>query len=117
MLFTFNTSAEFTRNLSGFFFRQMPSFAHAVYFWFSLIFLIARTLAVSLYPAKIYEESKKPIHVLRSVSHDSWCVEVQRFTEEVVNGTVALSGMQFFYLTRPLILSVSNQQISIFIVK
>lgn len=88
----------------------MPSFAHALYFWFSLIFLIIRTLAVSLYSAKIYEESKKPIDVLRSVPHNAWYIDVQRFAEEVVNGTVALSGMQFFYLTRQLILSVSNQQ-------
>lgn len=86
----------------------MPSVAHAVYFWFSLIFLITRTLAVSLYSAGIHDESKKPINVLRSVPYDSWCVEVQRFTEEVVNGTVALSGMQFFYLTRKLILNVRS---------
>lgn len=94
-----------------YYFRPMPSFAHAVYFWFSLIFLIIRTLAVSLYSAGIHDESKKPINVLRSVPHDSWCVEVQRFSEEVVNGTVALSGMQFFYLTRKLILNVSSSWI------
>lgn len=84
----------------------MPTFAHAVYFWFSLFFLILRALAVSLYAAEIYDESKKPIDVLRSVPHDSWCVEVQRFSEEVVNGKVALSGRQFFFITRQLILSV-----------
>lgn len=86
----------------------MQSFAHALYFWYSLIFLIARTLAVSLYSAEVYDESKKPITVLRSVPHDSWCSEVQRFLEEVVNGNVALSGMRFFYLTRRHILNVGK---------
>lgn len=85
----------------------MPSFVHAVYFWFSLIFLIIRTLAVSLYSAEIHDESKRPINVLRAVPHDSWYTEVQRFAEEVVNGTIALSGLRFFFLTRKLILSVS----------
>lgn len=84
----------------------MPSIAHAVYFWFSLIFLILRALAVSLYSADIYDESKKPIDILRAVPHDSWCLEVQRFSEEVVHGKVALSGRQFFFITRQLILSV-----------
>lgn len=88
--------------------RQMPSLAHAIYFWFSLIFLIARTLAVSLYSAGIYDASKEPIDVLRSVPHGSWSMDVQRFAEEVIHGKVALSGMQFFYLTRQLILSVRN---------
>lgn len=88
-------------------FRPMPSFAHAIYFWFSLFFLIARTLALSLYAASIHDESKKPIDVLRAVPHYSWCTEVRRFGEEVVNNTVALSGMRFFFLTRKLILSVS----------
>lgn len=87
--------------------RPMPSFAHAFYFWFSLIFLIGRTLTVCMYAAHVYEQSKLPIHVLRAVPNDSWCLDVQRFSEEVVNHTAALSGMRFFYLTRGLVLSVS----------
>lgn len=93
----------------------MPSLAHAVYFWFSLFFLIARTLALSLYAASIHDESKKPIEVLRAVPHDSWYTEVKRFGEEVINNTVALSGMRFFFLTRKLILSVSYLNDSIVI--
>lgn len=103
----------------------MPSFIHAVYFWFSLVFLIARTLAVSLYSAQINDESKKPLLVIRSVPRASWCLEVaikssekyiyftyypcpqiKRFFNEVTNEEVALSGMQFFHITRKLVLSV-----------
>lgn len=54
----------------------MPSLVHAVYFWFSLIFLISRTLAVSLYSANINDESKKPLKIIRSVPKDGWCLEV-----------------------------------------
>lgn len=86
-------------------FSRKPTFAHAFYFWFSLIYLIGRTLAVSLYSASINDESKKPLEVFRAVSRHDWCVEVKRFNEEVANDTIALSGMKFFNLTRSLVLS------------
>lgn len=54
----------------------MPSAAHGIYFWFSLLYLIGRTLAVSLYSASINSESKKPIEIIRVVPRESWCLEV-----------------------------------------
>lgn len=84
----------------------MPSISHAIYFWFSLLFLIARTLAVSLYTSEIHDQSKIPMEFLRAAP--VWCIEVKRFSEHVVNGTIALTGMRFFYLTRKLILSVTG---------
>lgn len=60
---------------------------------------------MSIYSSEIYDESKKPINILRAVPH--WCTEVRRFSEHVVNDTIALTGMRFFYLTRKLILSVA----------
>lgn len=89
----------------------MPSVPHAVYFWFSLVFLISRTLAVSLYSSEIYDESQKPLDVLRAVPN--WCTEVRRFGEHVANDTIALSGLRFFYLTRKLILSVAGTIVSL----
>lgn len=86
----------------------MPSFVHALYFWFSLIFLISRTLAVSLYSAGIHDESKRPMQAFRAVPREAWNLEVRRFSDEVNDDTVALSGMKFFYLTRKLVLSVSR---------
>lgn len=88
--------------------RPMPSFAHAIYFWFSLIFLVGRTLTLCLYAAQIYDQSKLPTQVLRAVPNDSWCLDIQRFSEEVLHHTAALSGMRFFFLTRRLILSVAG---------
>lgn len=85
----------------------MPSAVQTVYFWFSLVFLIGRTLAVSLYAAQIHEESKKPIKMLRAIPRKVWSKEAHRFADEVVTDTVALSGMRFFFITRKLLLAVS----------
>ncbi|KAH8386167.1 hypothetical protein KR200_002103 [Drosophila serrata] len=92
--------------------NTMPSVAHAVYFYFSLIFLIGRTLAVSLYSSSVHDESRLTLRYLRCVPKESWCPEVKRFTEEVISDEVALTGMKFFHLTRKLVLSVSNSDSS-----
>jgi len=70
--------------------------------------LIGKTLSVSLYCASINDESKKPLEVFRAVPTKGWCEEVKRFNDEVANDTVALSGMQFFHLTRKFVLSVAG---------
>ncbi len=108
----------------------MPTTSHAVYFWFSLTFLISRTLAVSLFSAAVNDESKIPIRFFRACPSDGWCLEVKiisfwaewtewkydckiidkikRFCDEVTVDTVALSGMKYFFLTRRLVLSVAG---------
>ncbi|XP_055373552.1 uncharacterized protein LOC129606930 [Condylostylus longicornis] len=88
--------------------NKMPSFAHGLYFYFSLGFLIGRTLAVSLTAASINVESKKPLEIFRSVPKDSWVSEVKRFTDDVNQGLVALSGMKFFYITKTLVLTIAG---------
>lgn len=71
-----------------------------------MLFLITRTLAVPVYASGVHDESKKSINILRAIPRLSWCKEADRFAEDVVNETVALSGMKFFFLTRKLILTV-----------
>ncbi|EDW19619.1 uncharacterized protein Dmoj_GI13884 [Drosophila mojavensis] len=88
--------------------NTMPSVAHTVYFYFSLFFLIGRTLAVSLYAASVHDESRRPLRYLRCVPKESWCPEAMRFAEEITSDMVALSGMKFFNLTRKLVLSVAG---------
>lgn len=87
-------------------FSKMATMASTVYFWFSLLFVIGRTLALSLYSAEINDESKKLMDVFRAVPQVSWCFEVKRFSEEVYFDNIALSGMKFFFLTRKLVLTV-----------
>lgn len=99
-----------------FIYSSMPSVAHAIYFYFSLIFLIGRTLAVSLYAASVHDESRRSLTYLRCIPKESWCPEAKRFAEEITSDLVALSGMKFFYLTRKLVLSVSTLDESFLIV-
>lgn len=80
---------------------------HSIYFWSSLVFLILRTLFVTLHAARLNDESKRPVHVLRAIPTEHFHLEAQRFLEEVCNTEVALTGMRFFHLNRRLILSVS----------
>lgn len=57
--------------------------------------------------SQIHESSKYPIEIIKSIPVEGWCVEVQRFLDELRMQTIALSGMKFFYLTRKTILAVN----------
>lgn len=46
------------------------------------------------------------LKVLHVVPRESWCPEVMRFCDQICNETIAFSGMNFFFFTRKLILSV-----------
>lgn len=89
-------------------FSKKETLIETVYFWFSLICLIIRTLVISLYTAEVNDESKKPLEVFRSITREGWCLEAKRFCEEVTNDVVSLTGMNFFHLTRRLVLSVAG---------
>lgn len=86
----------------------MPSIAHAVYFYFSLFFLVGRTLAVSLYLADINDKSKQTLMIIRHVPEESWCTELMRFSHEIRADLMVLTGMKFFNVTRKLVLTVRN---------
>jgi gustatory receptor len=88
-------------------FKSESSILDGLYLWFSLIFLIGRTLALCLFASEINDESLKPLQTLRSIHSDYFDITMNRFTEQLINGKVALTGLNFFYLTRKLILSVS----------
>ncbi|KAH8302984.1 hypothetical protein KR044_012872 [Drosophila immigrans] len=70
------------------------------FFWFSLLFLLGRTCAVFLYASRIHEFSLLPLEVLYMVPSDGWSEEVQRFTHQINNQYIALSGYRLYYLTR-----------------
>ncbi|KAL5291379.1 Gr64e family protein [Megaselia abdita] len=88
--------------------HKKESLIHAAYFWFSLFYLVGRTFQLSVSMAKINDESKGPLRILRTVPRASWCKETKRYTEEVTTGFVALSGMKFFVVTRGLIIGVAG---------
>nr|AXF48830.1 gustatory receptor GR5 [Lobesia botrana] len=78
------------------------------YFIFSLVYLISRSVAVSLIPSQVNSASLVPAPVLYDVPSPVYCIEVQRFIDQVNGDDVALSGMQFFTVTRGLLLTVAG---------
>lgn len=74
-------------------------------FLFQSTFLLAGTFAVSLHPSYVHDVSKKTYDALRTTPRYSWCIRVYRFSNDVLNETVTLSGLKLFYLTRHKILT------------
>ncbi|CAB3245380.1 unnamed protein product [Arctia plantaginis] len=80
----------------------------ATYFLFSLVYLLSRSVAVSLIASQVNTASIVPAPVLYDVPSPVYCVEVQRFLDQVNGDKVALSGLQFFLVTRGLLLTVAG---------
>ncbi|XP_048006563.1 gustatory receptor for sugar taste 64f-like [Leguminivora glycinivorella] len=78
------------------------------YFIFSLVYLISRSVAVSLIASQVNSASLLPAPVLYDVPSPVYCIEVQRFIDQVHGDNVALSGLQFFSVTRELLLTVAG---------
>lgn len=85
----------------------MPSIAHAIYFYFSFMFLLVRTLAVSLYLAEVNDRSRDPLAILKYVPSNAYHVEVERFAMEINSMSVTMTGLRYFDITRKLVLTVS----------
>ncbi|KAI5639378.1 trehalose receptor domain-containing protein [Phthorimaea operculella] len=88
--------------------RPLKGFERPFYLIFSFGFLLARYISVSLIAAKVHTASKLPVLSLYDVPSSCYCVEVQRFIDQVHGDTVALSGLQFFYVKRGLLLTVAG---------
>lgn len=88
----------------------MPSVAHFVYFYASLSFLLGRTLAVSLYLSEVNDRSREPLKIIKQVPKEGYHPEVDRLAHEIGMDTVALTGLQFFNVTRGLVLTVRDLQ-------
>ncbi|ALC49894.1 Gr5a, partial [Drosophila busckii] len=88
--------------------NKMPSAVHAVYFYFSICFLIGRSVAVLLYVSAVHDHSRAPLRLLREVPRQSYQEEQCRFASELVSDEIALTGLKFFSITRKLFLSVAG---------
>ncbi|XP_063709045.1 gustatory receptor for sugar taste 64e-like [Culicoides brevitarsis] len=86
--------------------RQKSSAVQGFYLWISLAFLIGRVLVLSLSAAQINDESKKILPFMRKLPTSMWNIDIERFLEHLTNETIALTGMNFFALTRSLILKI-----------
>ncbi|XP_017066425.1 gustatory receptor for sugar taste 61a [Drosophila eugracilis] len=71
-----------------------------VYFWYSLLFLLARTSLVFMTASRIHDASLLPLRSLYLVPSGHWTQEVQRFANQLTSEFIGLSGYRLFYLTR-----------------
>jgi gustatory receptor len=85
----------------------VPFVISKIYFWFSFLFLVARTSVTILFEAQVYESARRPYKVLRTVSAELWCEELQRFFDQIKLETNALSGKNFFFIQRRLLFSMA----------
>ncbi|KAH0949288.1 Gr1 [Eciton burchellii] len=89
-------------------FNPIRGLVRKLYFCFSFGFLLARTIAVSLYAASVHDESLLPAPILYSVSDSSYGNEVSRFLTQITTDNISLTGMKFFSVTRSLVLTVAG---------
>lgn len=61
-----------------------------------------------LLASKVYENSRKPLQIIRSIPNQGWHMELERFSDEVRNEMNALSGMKFFFLTRKVLFALAG---------
>lgn len=76
--------------------------------WFSLIFMLARTLGVFVMASQINIESTRTIKILNRIPSKFYDMEVKRFSSDVVCNVVALSGCKLFHLTYDVMLTVAG---------
>ncbi|KAM8719875.1 hypothetical protein ACLKA7_006005 [Drosophila subpalustris] len=88
--------------------NTMPSTVHAVYFYFSLSFLIGRSTAVLLFVSSVNDRAREPLRLLRLVPHAAYHDEVSRLSTELSADNVSLTGLKFFNITRKLFLTVAG---------
>lgn len=91
-------------------FGDFPEKLNALYFYFSIIFIISRTLSTLYFATTVHEAARRPHILVKSIPHQAWGEEVERFAHQTTNETVALSGKGFFYFTRNVILTVRRAE-------
>lgn len=79
-----------------------------VYYYVSITFILARASTTFLFASKVYENSKKPLKIIRSIPNRGWHIELERFSNQVRYETNALSGMKFFFLTRKVLFALAG---------
>ncbi|XP_045488435.1 gustatory receptor for sugar taste 64f-like [Pieris rapae] len=83
-------------------------YEYIVYMLTSITFIMGRSLIVALIASKVHSATQVAAPVLYAVPSPVYCTEVQRFIEQVHGESVALTGMNFFQVTRELLLSVAG---------
>ncbi|XP_071644434.1 gustatory receptor for sugar taste 64a [Temnothorax longispinosus] len=79
-----------------------------IYFFGSFMFLIGRTVVVTLLAARIYDQSKVILPLLYTCSASTYNVETERLIYLLTTDDIMLTGMRFFSITRNFMLAVAG---------
>ncbi|CAH2238182.1 jg13016 [Pararge aegeria aegeria] len=88
--------------------RLFYGYEHALYYTYSLVFLLLRSTIFSLIASRVHTASREPAYTLYEVPSTVYCIEVQRFIEQIHGETVALTGLQFFKVKRGIVLAIAG---------
>ncbi|GJQ70091.1 Gr64e [Trypoxylus dichotomus] len=83
--------------------EKRDTFVERMYFFYSFGLLLLRTLAVCLFVARIDDESKATLRLMGCLR--AFNSESKRLLQQISSTKMALSGMNFFTVTRGLILN------------
>lgn len=61
-----------------------------------------------LITASINDESVKPLAIFRTIPKYGWLPQVERLCSQVQQNRTALSGRNFFFLTRGMIMTIAG---------
>ncbi|VVD06162.1 unnamed protein product [Leptidea sinapis] len=86
----------------------LQGYEQAVYFMYSFIFLVVRSLSVSLIAAQVHTASLAPAQILYDIPSSHFNIEMRRLMDQIHGTTVALSGLQFFQIKRGLVLTIAG---------
>ncbi|XP_069702285.1 gustatory receptor for sugar taste 64f-like [Periplaneta americana] len=78
------------------------------YYFLSFVFLMGRTIMVTVNTSRIHDESKASLHELNMCHPDSQCVEMERLQSQVRSDEIALTGLRTFSVTRSFLLVVAG---------
>lgn len=60
------------------------------------------------YASDVYENARKPLDIICSVPTEDWCSELYRFFNQIKFHSNALSGKNFFIITKTLLFSMAG---------
>ncbi|CAG9768446.1 unnamed protein product [Ceutorhynchus assimilis] len=92
--------------------KPKQNYLEDIYFYFSLAFLISRTVTVCICAALVHEESRKPLNILNSVPHNVYNNEIEVFINQLLHIEISMNGKHFFNIKRQLILKIAGAMVT-----
>ncbi|XP_050508145.1 gustatory receptor for sugar taste 64f-like [Diabrotica virgifera virgifera] len=87
--------------------RRREQVIELLYFFGSFVFVVTRTVMVSIYGGWLYESGRAALPMLNAVPCDLYNEEVAMFINQIYTNSPSLSGRNLFFITKGLVLSIA----------